>query len=152
MVVADLCNRTVVTVRPGDEIAVAARRMRESHVGYLVVAEPDPPAGTTRRVLGVLTDRDIVVRVVAQDANPRAMLVRDAMTHEPAVLKAFTTLPTAIRTMREVGVRRMPVLGELGELFGVISLDDLVDALSSELANIAGAIRNERRIESAQQG
>ena len=148
MYVAELCTRNVVTVRPDDEIALAARRMRETHVGYLVVLESGVPAGTIPRVIGVLTDRDIVVEVVAQDADPRHVLVRDVMTRQPVVLEGFATLPAAMQEMRRVSVRRMPVVGKQGELLGVLSLDDALDVLSGELASLAGAIRNERRVES----
>jgi CBS domain-containing protein len=116
------------------------------------VVEPDPPAGTTQRVIGVLTDRDIVIGVVAQDANPKHVLVRDVMTRDPVTIEAFATLPAAVQEMRRVGVRRMPVVGKQGELFGVLSLDDALDVLAGELASLAGAIRNERRIESASRG
>lgn len=146
MIVADVCSKTVVTVRPGDEIAVAARRMREAHVGYLVVMEPLALVGTPR-VLGVLSDRDIVVGVIAQDADPRHVVVRDVMTRDPVVIRDFDTLPAAVRQMRQVGVRRMPVIDKVGALVGVVSHDDLLDALSTELANLAGAARQGRRTE-----
>jgi len=145
--VVDVCSKKVVTIRPGDEISVAARRMREAHVGYLVVVDADPPAGTPR-VLGVLTDRDIVIGVVSQNADPRTVLVRDAMTRDPVMIRSFDSLPTAITMMRQRGVRRTPVIDKLGALVGVLSLDDLLDALATDLANLAGAVRTERRVES----
>jgi CBS domain-containing protein len=148
MDVAQLFSRDSVTVRETDEVTAAARLMRERHVGYLVVVEPDF-AGSTVRPIGVLTDRDIVVGVVAQDVNPRSMLVRSIMTRNPVVLNAADQLPTALQEMRRIGVRRMPVVGKLGELLGVLSIDDVLDALSAELGNLAGAIRNERRNEKA---
>jgi CBS domain-containing protein len=148
MDVAQLFSRDTVTVRESDEVTAAARLMRERHVGYLVVVEPDL-AGSAVRPVGVLTDRDIVVGIVAQDVNPRSMLVRDIMTRKPVVLNAADPLPTAMQEMRRIGVRRMPVVGKLGELLGVLSTDDVLDALSAELGNLAGAIRNEQRIEKA---
>lgn len=146
MDVAQLFSRDSVTVRETDEITEAARLMREHHVGYLVVVAPDL-AGSTVRPVGVLTDRDIVVGVVAREVNPRTLLVRDAMTRNPVVLNASDQLPTALQEMRRIGVRRMPVVGKLGELLGVLSIDDVLDALSAELGNLAGAIRNEQRVE-----
>ena len=123
--------------------------MRERHVGYLVVAEPDPPAGVTQRPVGVLTDRDIVIAVVAQQADPRHTLVKDVMTRDPVVLKSSDSLTLAVQCMRQAGVRRMPVIGSVGELMGVLSLDEVLDMVSNELVNLAGAIRNERRIEAS---
>ncbi|HEU5133500.1 MAG TPA: CBS domain-containing protein [Steroidobacteraceae bacterium] len=148
MNVSQLCNRNVVTVRKSDEIPAAARVMREKHVGYLVVVEADFNAAT-QRPIGVLTDRDIVVAVVAQDVNPRGLTVGDIMTSSPVVVELNDSIAAAVQEMRRIGVRRMPVVGSLGELAGVLSLDDVLDALANELHNLAGAIRNERRVETA---
>ena len=146
MNVSQLCNRTVVTVRKTDEIPVAARLMREKHVGFLVVAEADF-AGGTQRPIGVLTDRDIVVAVVAQNVNPRTLTAGDVMSRNPVVVELGDSIAAAVQEMRRIGVRRMPVVGSLGELVGVLSLDDVLDALSNELQNLAGAVRNERSVE-----
>ena len=148
MDVAQLFSRDSVTVRETDEVTDAARLMRERHVGYLVVVAQDL-AGSTVRPVGVLTDRDIVIGIVAREVNPRTMLVRDIMTRKPVVLNAADQLPTALQEMRRIGVRRMPVVGKLGELLGVLSIDDVLDAFSAELGNLAGAIRNEQRVEKA---
>jgi CBS domain-containing protein len=146
MNVTQICSRDVITVRKSDEIVVAARLMREKHVGYLVVVEPDF-TGATQRPIGVLTDRDIVTAVVAQDANPRSFSVGDVMTRNPAVVSYTDTVSVALKEMRRIGVRRMPVIGSQGELTGVLSLDEILDSLSSELQSLAGAVRNERRVE-----
>lgn len=148
MNVAQICSRKVITVRKGDALVDAARLMREHHVGYVVVIEPDF-AGSTVRPVGVLTDRDIVVGVVATERNLRELLVGDVMTENPVVADRFDSIATAVREMRRIGVRRMPVIGSLGELVGVLSLDDVLDSLAGELQNLAGAVRNEQRIETA---
>ena len=147
MNVAQLCSRNVVTVRKIDEVVAAARLMRERHVGFLVVTEPDF-AGTIERPIGVLTDRDIVVSIIARERDPRSLVVGDVMTENPVVLDRFDSIAAAVSEMRRIGVRRMPVIGELGQLFGVLSLDDVLDTLAGELHNLAGAVRNEQRIES----
>jgi CBS domain-containing protein len=120
--------------------------MREHHIGYLVVIEPDF-AGATARPIGVLTDRDIVVAVVAREADPRKLTVGDVMTPNPVVLELGDTLAAAMAEMRRAGVRRLPVIDTEGELVGLLSLDDVLEVLAGELQNIAGAMRNERRIE-----
>jgi CBS domain-containing protein len=148
MNVSQICNRNVVTIRRSDEIPAAARLMREKHVGYLVVVESDS-AGAMQRPIGVLTDRDIVVGVVAQDVNPRDLTVGDVMTRNPVVIELTDPIAAAVREMRRIGVRRMPVVGEMGRLAGILSLDEVLDTLSSELQNLAGAVRNERRVETA---
>src|SRR5688572_9194655 len=81
MNVGQICQRNVVTVRASDDLSTAARMMREKHIGYLIVVEPTSQG--ERTPVGVLTDRDIVVAVVAQDADPRALTVGDVMTCNP---------------------------------------------------------------------
>ena len=122
--------------------------MREHHVGYVVVIEPDF-AGSTVRPIGVLTDRDIVVGIVARERDPRSLVVGDVMTENPVVVGQFDSIATAVQEMRRIGVRRMPVVGSVGELIGVLSLDDVLDALAGQLQNLAGAVRKEQRFESA---
>ena len=147
MNVAQLCSRNVVSVRKTDEVVAAARLMREHHVGYLVVVEPDF-AGSTVRPIGVLTDRDIVVSIVARERDPRSLVVGDVMTENPVVVDQFDSIATAVQEMRRIGVRRMPVVGSVGELIGVLSLDDVLDALAGQLQNLAGAVRKEQQFES----
>lgn len=147
MYVAQLCNSNVVTVRPSDEVTTAAQLMRQRHVGYLVVVEPDFTGGHPAPV-GVITDRDIVVSIVAQEADPRTLTVGDVMTAKPVTIHELDDIEKAVQEMRRIGVRRLPVVGKLGELKGVLSLDDVLDAVSRELRDLAGAVRTEQRFES----
>jgi CBS domain-containing protein len=148
MNVGSICRRNVVTIRPFDELTSAARLMRENHIGYLIVVEPAVGEAFFRPV-GVLTDRDIVVAVVARETDPRTLTVGDVMTRQPVVVKEEDSSATALKEMRRIGVRRLPVVGERGRLVGVLSLDDVIDELAAELQHVAGSIRNEQRIESA---
>ena len=141
-----LCNTNPITVRRSDELIRAAQLMREKHIGYLVVVEPDV-ADQSLRPVGVLTDRDIVISVVARETNPRALRVGDIMTQQPVTISAAEPVEKAVREMRRVGVRRLPVVGQRGELLGVLSLDDVLEVLAGEMQNVAGSIRNERVIE-----
>jgi CBS domain-containing protein len=120
--------------------------MREQHVGYIVVVEPAVREGAFRPT-GVLTDRDIVVSVVAKDGDPRALRAGDVMTREPVVAHEEEALGAALKKMRKIGVRRLPVVGKHNELIGVLSLDDIIDALVGELEDVAGSIRSEQLIE-----
>jgi CBS domain-containing protein len=146
MNIGQLCNRNVITVRRSDELIRAAQLMREQHIGYLVVVEPGV-ADQSLRPAGVLTDRDIVVSVVARETDPRALRVGDVMTEQPVTIGAAEPVERALREMRRIGVRRLPVVGQRGELFGVLSLDDVLEVLAAELQNVAGSICNERVIE-----
>jgi len=135
-------------VERGEELIKAAQLMREKHIGYLVVVASDAADGLQRPV-GVLTDRDIVVTVVAREIDPRTLRVGDVMTQSPSTAVDSDPLEKSLREMRRMGVRRLPVVGRRGELMGVLSLDDVIEALSNELQNVAGSIRNERVIEGA---
>jgi CBS domain-containing protein len=147
MKVSEICSKSVVTVRPSDDLATAARTMRERHVGYLVVVEPsEQTAGLVP--IGVLTDRDIVVSVVAQEVDPRSLRVCDVMTPKPITVLGDDCLKDALERMEHSGVRRMPIVGEYGALVGVLSLDDVLRNLASELGSAAAAISREISAES----
>jgi len=146
--VGTICRRSVITVRPYEELTAAAHLMRDKHVGYLIVIEPDLPEQKVKPV-GVLTDRDIVVTVVARDTDPRSLKVEDVMTRQPVVIAEGDSIGSALTEMRRIGVRRLPVVDFRGHLAGVLSLDDVLDALAAELQDVAGSIRNEQRIEGA---
>jgi CBS domain-containing protein len=148
MNVGDICKREVVTVRPVDEVLTAARLMREKHVGYLVVAAPEFVEGTSMPA-GVLTDRDLVVTVLARAADPATLRVEDVMTSKPVVVREDESLGTALSEMRRIGVRRMPVIATHGELVGVISLDDVVEVLARQLEDVSGSMRSEQLVEHA---
>jgi CBS domain-containing protein len=141
-----LCRRVVTTVGEGEDISAAARLMREKRVGYLVVTDLAPEAAM-RQVVGVLTDRDIVVAVVASETEPRSLRVGDVMTRTPLLVGEDHLIDAVLRFMRDAGVRRVPVVGKQGELVGVLSLDDVLRSIAEQLASIAGSIRSEQQNE-----
>ena len=140
MNVGKLCKRQAVTVTPRQELVLAAELMREKHIGFLVVEEYGKP-------IGVLTDRDSVISVVAKRADPSLLTVADVMTRDPTTADEGESVANALRTMRRMGVRRLPVVGSKGLLTGILALDDVLDVLANELAEVSGAIRNEQHIE-----
>jgi len=148
MNVGNICQRKTITVDQRAEIAVAARLMRDRHVGYLVVVGNEPGTDLPRPV-GVLTDRDIVVTVIAKETDPKTLRAGDVMTLNPVTVGESDSVERALQEMRHSGVRRVPVTGSRGELVGVLSLDDLLEFLAGQIQNVAGAVRNERRIEGA---
>jgi len=148
MNVGDICVHNVVTVLEHDELTTAARVMREQHVGYLVVVMQK--VGETGFLpIGVLTDRDIVVSVVAQATDPASLQVGDLMSRHPVVIEQSAPLSKALQEMRRTGVRRLPVVDRGGLLVGILSLDDVVGTLSDELLDVAAATRTEVRMEKA---
>ncbi len=148
MNVGNVCKGNVITVREFDELTTAAQLMRDKHIGYLVVAEPNITDGTIRPV-GVLTDRDIVVGVIARQVDPRSLRVGDVMTRQPVVVEEGDAIESALGDMRRIGVRRLPVVSRAGQLVGVLSLDDVLDAMARQMAAVSGSISNEIQLERA---
>ena len=146
MNVGTICQRLLITVRRSDEVIRAAQLMRDRHVGYLVVVESHAIEGCLRAV-GVLTDRDIVVSVVARQVDPAAVRVGEIMTPNPVTVAESDAIEEALQTVRRAGVRRVPVVGARGELVGVLSFDDLLKVVAGEARDMVTAIRTERQIE-----
>ena len=147
MNVGSVCNRRVITATPQLDIQAAAELMREEHVGFLVVV-PETPRGP-QPPLGVLTDRDIVVSVVAKRADPASLKVGDVMSMQPVVAGESEAVDLALKSMRRAGVRRLPVVNSRGEVVGVLSFDDLLEFVAREMESLSGAVHNGRRIEGA---
>jgi len=145
MSVTAVCNHNVATIERGAGIVEAAARMRAEHVGDLVVVEQR----ATRRVpVGILTDRDIVVAVVAKRISPNDVTVGEAMSTQLLTVNQDNGIEYALREMRRAGVRRSPVVDSSGELVGVLSIDDVVDHLAVQLGHIADIIRLGQQTES----
>jgi CBS domain-containing protein len=146
MQVGTLCERLVFTISESDEISRAGRIMREKHVGYLVVVEPDPVGGFPRPV-GVLTDRDIVVSVVAREVDPKTVRVGDIMTTNPVVAVEWESMEAALEKMRQFGVRRLPVVNGYRGLVGILAIDDVLKVVVGDAQEVVSTICNERQME-----
>jgi len=145
MKVRDFCSRTVAVIEPGASLREAALLMRNAHVGALVVTERKD--GVTRPV-GVVTDRDIVVAVVAvPGARPEGIRVRDVMSTQLLLAREEDGLSETVKTMSEYGVRRLPVAAADGSLFGIVTLDDVLRVLGGEIGNLALALSRGREQE-----
>ena len=136
MSIESLLRRPVCTLPPDALCREAAQLMRDEGVGCVVVAEQERP-------LGIVTDRDLVVRVIAAGRAPEKTLLRDVMSGEPVFLASERGLDRVIATMRQQHVRRIPVVDAEGRLEGVLALDDLLPLLAGQLGDLAEAIRGE---------
>jgi CBS domain-containing protein len=116
-----------------ENVVLIARRMRDLHVGCVVVTRDAHP-------IGIVTDRDLVVRVLAEGRSPNETCVADVVTYDATTLETDATLETAARTMREHGVRRLPIVNDDGRITGVVTADDLVTLLSRELSDVSQGI------------
>jgi CBS domain-containing protein len=121
------------TVQPGDTLQAAAQAMDELNVGVLPVCEGD-------RLVGLVTDRDIVIRSVSAGQDPRTATVADAMTTDPRTLSTEDSVMDALRMMKEQQLRRVPVLDGQGKLAGIVSLGDLAASGTPEAGDALEAI------------
>jgi CBS domain-containing protein len=133
MSIGELCNRNVVIVDRAESVREAARLMREHHVGDVVVVEET--AGGKKPV-GILTDRDIVIELVAEGVDLDAISVGDAMSNELLILGESDELADTTTIMRARGVRRAPVVDNAGLLVGILTLDDILEVVAGELADL----------------
>ncbi|WP_427913480.1 CBS domain-containing protein [Ramlibacter sp. MMS24-I3-19] len=137
MDISSLCRREVVTIRASASVREAAAAMRNQHVGALAVTDPYTPG----RVLGVVTDRDIVVDLLAL-GHPVDQPIGSLCHTGPASIPAAASLTDAVQAMQHAGVRRLLVLGEDDSVTGLVSIDDLVEAVSGELDALAATLRD----------
>jgi CBS domain-containing protein len=131
----ELCTKPVVTIGPDAPVRDAARLMRDKNVGAVVVVNTGKP-------LGIITDRDITVAVVAADDDPGTVTVRDVMHRNPTVIHENKGLFDAVKTFGSSGVRRLPVVGKTGKVTGIIALDDVLMLLGNEMAHVSSALSN----------
>ena len=141
MNVSRVYTRDVIAIPQSTSLKDAARLMGAHHVGCLVVTD-DPPL--EHRAVGIVTDRDLVVQAVAAGADPNETAVADMMTPQLARISESSDAHRALERMAELGIRRLAVTRDSGEIVGVLSFDDLVDGFAVEIADLARIIRQER--------
>lgn len=144
MAIGEICNREVVVVREDATVAEAARLMRQFHVGDLVVVRER--AGRNEPI-GIVTDRDLVVEVMAANLDAATVSVGEIMGRELVQVREDTGVYESIRYMRDRGVRRMPVVDASGGLAGIVTLDDLLELLSEEISELSRLTRREQNKE-----
>lgn len=128
------CREPVVRIHPKRSVHDAALMMRDHHVGAVLVVDEDRP-------IGIVTDRDIVVRAIIENRDPNTTPVRDVMSGTLTVVGSNQKIDDAIIAIRTAGVRRMPIVDAAGKAIGIVTLDDLVVLMAGELTMVAGAIQ-----------
>ncbi|MFA7346863.1 MAG: CBS domain-containing protein [Desulfurivibrionaceae bacterium] len=134
MPIGEFCNREVVFATRKTSIIEAAQLMRRYHVGDLVVVDE---AGGKRVPVGMVTDRDIVIEIIAKSLPVTDFTVGDIMGPQLISVQEAEGVVETIRLMRANGIRRIPVVKQDGELVGIMSVDDMMDLLAEELAELA---------------
>jgi CBS domain-containing protein len=142
MTVGNMCTRGVVTVRRDDGVLDAAVAMRDRHVGDVVVVDLKD---SIEYPVGILTDRDIVVGIVAQAPDKIVDLrVADVLTTSVVSVTSDSSVEMALQMMRHLGIRRLPVVDVDGALVGIVTFDDLLGVIADELAGLAAIVERER--------
>jgi len=142
MTVGDICTRNVVVAPKTESIVDAAKRMRSSHVGDLVIVEN---RNGQHVPIGILTDRDIVIGVVAGDpVHINYLLVGDAMSSDLVTARDQDTIESALEKMREHGVRRLPIVDETGALVGILTIDDVLQHLAAQHRELVALVGREQ--------
>ncbi len=130
MLAKDVMKTEVVTVSPSAPITEAALSMREEDIGALVVVDDEG------RPVGIITDRDIVVSVLANSKNPLEILVEEVMTKKLIVVQEDASIFELLKILAKNNIRRVPVMRR-GKLVGIVSEDDLIVIITTELSNLA---------------
>lgn len=140
MTIGEFCNREVVVAPKESTIVEVAKLMRQHHVGDVVVVDS---SGDENVPVGIITDRDIVLEIIAREVDQNTVAVGDVMSHELVMAKEQDGIWVTLQRMRSYGVRRLPVINERGGLEGILTVDDLLDLLSEELLLLAGVVKRE---------
>jgi len=144
MKVGTICQRQVVTTVARASVAEVAKLMRDNHVGCVVVVDP-PGSGMP---VGIVTDRDIVVAVVALGLDPRTLAAGEIMSPDLLTTTEEEDTTWAMKKLRDRGFRRLPVVNAEGELCGIVTFDDLLQPASEAISDIVQAVGTERIVES----
>jgi CBS domain-containing protein len=146
MPLGEYCNREVIVIDGEESVLDAAQLMRQHHVGdVVVVAERHGK----RVPIGIVTDRDLVVEVMAPELAPEELAVRDIVVESPVVLHEDASLFAALQMMRGHAVRRVPVVGRDGELVGIITVDDVLGLLAEAVGDLAALVERQPKREAA---
>jgi CBS domain-containing protein len=140
MTVASICTRLPETTSPDDTVQSVAERMASQDVGTLVVTDRD---GLPE---GIVTDRDIVTRCVAEQLAPGRTRVRDIMSRDVQTVHEDTAVEAALEMMADREVRRLVVVNSAGRVAGIVSLDDFLESVVAASEDIGRLLRRQVHI------
>jgi CBS domain-containing protein len=134
MSVGKICCREVDLANENETVRAAGNRMAARNVGTLVILDQ------TGRPAGVVTDRDLAIRVVGMGRDPGLVTVGEVMSRDPATVGEESPIEEALECMRCHGVRRIPVVRSDGSLAGILSIDDVLELLIEEFRSMGGIL------------
>ncbi|ARG96653.1 CBS domain-containing protein [Legionella micdadei] len=144
MRIGEYCNREVVIIKSDESVKAAAELMRTHHVGDLVIVEKQ---NNKQVPIGIITDRDLVIEVMAAGLAPEVLTVRDILTEQLNFVVENDSFFDALDLMRTKKVRRLPVVNHENSLVGIITMDDILDILAEMITQVASIIKLQQRKE-----
>ena len=136
MSLENFCRKPLIKVSPDTNITKACHLMEQNNVGCLVVEEND-------ELCGIITDRDIAMRVVGTQRDPRKTLVKEIMTSDPIRISVDKDMRQLLSLMHAYHVRRIPIVNCFNIPLGIVTLDDLIPQLGNEMWEISKTIAEE---------
>jgi CBS domain-containing protein len=137
--IKEVVNREVITISPTSPVSEAAHMMMNEDIGALIVTDAET------RPVGIITDRDIVVSVIAEGVSPDGITVEEVMSKNLITVDEDEDIFDMLRLLSENSVRRLPVT-RLGKLTGIVSVDDLIVIVATELVNVAMALSSKSKM------
>lgn len=137
MSAGEYCTRDVVVIEKAESVQTAIDLMRTHHVGDVIVVEKN---GSASRPVGILTDRDIVLEILAEHVDLESVNVGDVMSSDLQTVDEDTKFLDAIKVMRAKGIRRLPVVDGRGDLVGILTVDDILGLILEQLSDLVGLV------------
>ncbi|WP_454780739.1 CBS domain-containing protein [Legionella sp. WA2022007384] len=147
MRVGEYCNRDVVVINGYESVKNAAELMRSHHVGDLVLLEEQE---NQKMPIGIVTDRDLVVEVMAAGVKPDSLLIRDIVTEPFSCVFENDSLFDALEIMHSKKIRRLPVVNNNKMLVGIITLDDFIEILAETMVKVVDVVKLQQKKEAKQ--
>jgi signal-transduction protein with cAMP-binding, CBS, and nucleotidyltransferase domain len=144
MPIGTIRTRDAAVCRREISVSEAAKVMRKRHVGTVVIVDE---AGGRQVPCGIVTDRDIVIEIVAKGLDPESVRVGDMISGELTIVRELDGVAETVALMRAKAVRRLPVVDATGTLIGIVTADDVLQLLSEEMSSLAAMITREQRRE-----
>ena len=144
MFIGEICNREVVIASRETSISELALLMREQHVGSIVITELQ---SNCQVPIGIVTDRDLVIELLSKGIDINSVCAGDIMTSELATVRESNHINDTLKLMRGRGIRRIPVVNDENVLVGILTIDDLLDVVISELDDIVNLVNVEQKRE-----
>ena len=146
MTIGEICTRDVIVVNREDSVIKVAKLMREYHVGDVVIVDKNMDQNLP---VGIITDRDIVLELVAKEVDINSVMAGDIMSMELLIAEEDEQLTDLAQRMQLKGVRRVPVVNDKGGLVGIVTEDDIIEQIGEQLSNLVSLVNKEGHREHA---